>query len=239
MNARKDIDLRKRRDDAVSPVVGVMLMLVVTIIIAAVVSGFAGSLVASAERPPSLNADVKIKNDGTWGGSYFDIIVQGVSEPIPTRDLKLVTSWRKTDGTSGGAEITGPSPPAEPNYVYEGGARVAHAPYGFGPGVPSFGFAGTFQPEQSWGNFSLAVGTRVHNSPYGWNVAYGGYGVTVDSRYEYTNGSVWLGGTDRDALMAILGENWYTLRQGEIVNVKLVHIPTGSTLLDKNVAVEE
>jgi len=33
---------RNRKDDAVSPVVGVMLMLVVTIIIAAVVSAFAG-----------------------------------------------------------------------------------------------------------------------------------------------------------------------------------------------------
>ena len=32
------------KEDAVSPVVGVMLMLVVTIIIAAVVSGFAGGL---------------------------------------------------------------------------------------------------------------------------------------------------------------------------------------------------
>jgi len=34
----------ERTDDAVSPVIGVMLMLVVTVIIAAVVSGFAGDM---------------------------------------------------------------------------------------------------------------------------------------------------------------------------------------------------
>jgi hypothetical protein len=227
-----------RREDAVSPVVGVMLMLVVTIIIAAVVSGFAGSLMGSAEKPPSLTADVMIKNDGTWGGSYFDIIIQGVSEPIPTRDLKLVTSWRKPDA-AGGAEVVGPSPPATPNYVYEGGLRVLHAPFGFGPGVTNYGFAGTFQPEQKWGNFSLMAGTRVHNSPYGWNVSYGGYGVSLDTRFKYTIGSVWQGGADKDALMAVLGEEWYKLRAGDIVNVKIVHVPTGMTLLSKGVGVEE
>lgn len=43
---------RQNSDEAVSPVVGVMLMLVVTIIIAAVVSGFAGGLVGGGARKP-------------------------------------------------------------------------------------------------------------------------------------------------------------------------------------------
>jgi len=42
--------MRKQREDAVSPVVGVMLMLVVTIIIAAVVSAFAGGLGSGSEK---------------------------------------------------------------------------------------------------------------------------------------------------------------------------------------------
>ena len=41
-----------RRDHAVSPVVGVMLMLVVTIIIAAVVSAFAGGMMKSQDKTP-------------------------------------------------------------------------------------------------------------------------------------------------------------------------------------------
>ncbi len=41
-----------KNEDAVSPVVGVMLMLVVTIIIAAVVSGFAGGMAGGVEKTP-------------------------------------------------------------------------------------------------------------------------------------------------------------------------------------------
>lgn len=43
------------RDRAVSPVVGVMLMLVVTIVIAAIVSGFAGGLAGSQEKVPQAS----------------------------------------------------------------------------------------------------------------------------------------------------------------------------------------
>ena len=42
----------KLSNEAVSPVVGVMLMLVVTLIIAAIVSGFAGSMVSSSSITP-------------------------------------------------------------------------------------------------------------------------------------------------------------------------------------------
>jgi FlaG/FlaF family flagellin (archaellin) len=47
--------LVNRRDDAVSPVVGIMLMLVVTIIIAAVVSGFAGGLASGTDKGPQAS----------------------------------------------------------------------------------------------------------------------------------------------------------------------------------------
>ena len=50
---------------AVSPVIGVMLMIVVVIIIAAVVSAFAGGLAGSpTKKAPSLILDVKIINTG-------------------------------------------------------------------------------------------------------------------------------------------------------------------------------
>lgn len=55
---------KKNQDDAVSPVIAIMLMLVVTIIIAAVVSSFAGGLAKSQDRIPQLTFDGKysIKN---------------------------------------------------------------------------------------------------------------------------------------------------------------------------------
>jgi len=49
-------------DHAVSPVVGVMLMLVVTIIIAAVVSGFAGGLSESTAKAPQLSVGAEVHN---------------------------------------------------------------------------------------------------------------------------------------------------------------------------------
>ena len=47
-----------QKDAAVSPVVGVMLMLVVTIIIAAVVSAFAGGLAGDQHKTPQVNLAV-------------------------------------------------------------------------------------------------------------------------------------------------------------------------------------
>ena len=46
--------MKRMNKDAVSPVVGVMLMLVVTIIIAAVVSAYAGGLGSSKDKSPSV-----------------------------------------------------------------------------------------------------------------------------------------------------------------------------------------
>ena len=44
----------KKKEDAVSPVIGVMLMLVVTIVIAAVVAAFAGGIATDTEPTPSV-----------------------------------------------------------------------------------------------------------------------------------------------------------------------------------------
>jgi len=50
-------------ESAVSPVVGVMLMLVVTIIIAAVVSAFAGGLSSGTNKAPQLSMGAEAHND--------------------------------------------------------------------------------------------------------------------------------------------------------------------------------
>ncbi|MCZ9313065.1 MAG: type IV pilin N-terminal domain-containing protein [Methanocorpusculum sp.] len=50
--------MKPEKEDAVSPVVGVMLMLVVTIVIAALVSAFAGGLATTTEASPMVTFDV-------------------------------------------------------------------------------------------------------------------------------------------------------------------------------------
>ena len=62
---------KSNKEDAVSPVVGIMLMLVVTIIIAAVVAAFASGLAVSTERAP--NAVLKAEIDSTWSNDDYAI----------------------------------------------------------------------------------------------------------------------------------------------------------------------
>jgi hypothetical protein len=315
---------REGRECAVSPVVGVMLMLVVVVIIAAVVSAFGGTLVGSNnQKAPTLNMDVKISNTGNWRGSEVSMDVLGVSEPIPTRDLKIVTSWTTTVKTnyyytqSGGVtKSTGGVILGLPNgTVYHGGATVlpgvtnAHtqktaisvAPYGFGPGVgdainanlsETIGIANaqgvTFDtvgpkvpifnwqdfPVTHWGNYSLVQGTVMMGEAGGRCIYFpatggaivdktykqGGYGsstrgsnskprtyayVSTGGVYQVYTGSkttptdIIADGGQIDAMQAILGIGWENLRAGDVVNFKIVHIPSGKTILDKDVAVTD
>ncbi len=64
-------------NSAVSPVVGVMLMLVVTIIIAAVVSGFAGGLASDQSRAPQATLicspvieSIQDEDETNWASDY-------------------------------------------------------------------------------------------------------------------------------------------------------------------------
>ncbi|MDD4299991.1 MAG: type IV pilin N-terminal domain-containing protein [Methanomicrobium sp.] len=144
-------------DLAVSPVVGVMLMLVVTIIIAAVVSGFAGNLATGSAKAPQLSMDTELRNSGYWQTSYFKAVVTGVSEPIDTADLKIVTSWSKTlnNGTtlSGGAEMIPGVLNFNVTYSVNGWTVVDEwrsvCPQGYGPGVETSANFWPFEPHDS------------------------------------------------------------------------------------------
>ena len=69
-----------KNTDAVSPVVGVMLMIVVTVVIAAVLSIYAGGMAITTQNAPSGSFNCKISNGGTWENSAFELDVISVSE---------------------------------------------------------------------------------------------------------------------------------------------------------------
>ena len=60
----KIMNLNQKKEDAVSPVIGVMLMLIVTIVIAAVVAAFAGGLGSDVELAPLTALDIDAYVDG-------------------------------------------------------------------------------------------------------------------------------------------------------------------------------
>lgn len=80
-------------ESAVSPVVGVMLMLVVTIIIAALVSAFAGGAFTSAPKTPQAN----IK--GTFSVSGGMQIMNTGGDTIPASDLAFELTHDATFGS--------------------------------------------------------------------------------------------------------------------------------------------
>jgi FlaG/FlaF family flagellin (archaellin) len=80
-------------ESAVSPVVGVMLMLVVTIIIAAIVAAFAGSAFTSTPKTPS--ASIK----GTFSVSGGMQIIHAGGDTIPASDLAFEMTPDPTFGT--------------------------------------------------------------------------------------------------------------------------------------------
>jgi len=290
---------RLSREQAVSPVVGVMLMIVVTVIIAAVVSGMAGGMASNTKKAPSVSMDVEIANNGYWSGSHFSAKVTSIDEMIPTKDLKIVTHWAKTlpNGTriTDGATILPGVPNTHLQYSPYG-ACIQYtwwnwtSPQGFGPGVPVVhGITNTYPyapvimqstdcgskwgPDDldhitnaSWfGNFNFVLGTTLWAQPFGEgtsnyagayksNVWTMGYGVNASSQWNYTfghdsrmNGADFqplsdptdLNSGSVDQMMGVLGYHWNELRAGDIVNVQIIHIPTGKTIFTKDVAVTE
>jgi FlaG/FlaF family flagellin (archaellin) len=226
-------------ENAVSPVVGVMLMLVVTIIIAAVVSAFAGGLSSTQQKAPAAAFEARISNSGYWGTSTFDLLCKSTDTAIPTKDLKLVTTWTNKSGGVVQTVVTGPSGVPNTNSGTSGPTGYYHSPLGFGPGVNQTKYSGGYFTDQYYGNYSLMAGTRMHNSAYGYSMTYGGYGNDPSERYQYTSGTGYTVGTTTDGMQAILGRDWNELRPGDVVQVELIHIPSQKIIFNEKVKVEE
>ncbi|WP_421909982.1 type IV pilin N-terminal domain-containing protein [Methanolacinia petrolearia] len=234
-----------KNEDAVSPVVGVMLMLVVTIIIAAVVSGFAGGLVDSTESAPSITMDVEIKNTGLFATSGFKATVLSVSEPIPTSDLRLTTRWTASDKSNTSETISRVAISDGSDNVFGWTAgrmlNVAAAPWGYGTGIEEVSTGNPNNVDQQFGNYALSSGTVMKVYPAGTKGGFGGSadtkGYGISTPYEYTDW-VYSSGTLVDGMQAVLGEDWENLRTGDVVTVTLTHFPTGRNIFSKDVVVE-
>jgi FlaG/FlaF family flagellin (archaellin) len=243
-----------------------MLMLVVVIIIAAVVSGFAGGMIGTGnQKAPTLMMDVKIVNMGSWAGSGFFASVTAVSEPIPTKDLKIVTSWTTTDKawTTNRPIITGGNTTlpgvmnidvlGNPDPSISSGFYVA--PFGGGPGINGSATVGSLDTNtqfsgrwQQFGNYTLMPGTTLSAQPCGaasldsiggsWadGKPSANYGYGVERKFIYRTAS---GTPYLDPISAVLGPKWESLVMGDTVNVKVIHIPTGKVIFQQDIPVTE
>jgi len=229
---------KKKNDEGVSPVIGVMLMLVVTIIIAAVVSAFAGGALTTTQKAPSITAEFHLKNGGTASTSYFSMKVLGASEPIPTSNLKIITSWTTT-GKDPADTSTYNKPFSGGNTTNPGfggvfiadevtGASSIAVPTGYGNGVQNWA-TDTYHPSETmWGNFSLSSGTSTFDRPVNYGTG------TTSGAYWYNSNPH----TTLDPLEAILGGKWNNLRAGDTVTVRIMAANSGKVLVDQDVIVE-
>ena len=204
-------------------------MLVVTVIIAGIASGFASGFVLSNQNQPSGTFNCKLVNGGSWENSFFELDVLTVSEPIPTKDVKLTVSWIASDGTYDSVVTLGPADTEngeEPNCQY--GSYKYNVPLGYGPDIdycpPE---VCVYNTQQEYGNYALVAGRVLYASPRGES----GEGYGTGQPYKYSDDS-------SDPMRAVLGKDWNHLRSGDRVNVRLTHIPTSSILFDKDVVVE-
>ncbi len=81
-----------KKEDGVSPVVGVMLMLVVVIVIAAVVSAFAGSTMSGTKKAPQASISAELSQSGG-----LEISHNG-GDPLTIQEISLVVKPTKTFG---------------------------------------------------------------------------------------------------------------------------------------------
>ena len=96
---------QKKSDDAVSPVIGVMLMLVITIVVAGVIAAFGTSMAGDVEPAPNVVLDVKIlSNFGALASEHGELvgpdfqILHVSGDPLDTGDIEIRMEWNDPDG---------------------------------------------------------------------------------------------------------------------------------------------
>ena len=250
----KALKSKNTGEDAVSPVVGVMLLLVVTVIIAAVVATFASGLVTTQQTVPTLAAEVEIVSVDSYattsGIGKFEMKVIAVSEDIPTKDLKLVTKYTTTNRTtpsekiSGGATVYGKTLNTEYQAIWWSNNEKKekttdysyNSPVGYGAGVHGVAMnSGNFKENQHFGSYALKEGTYMQ-SVGGVSTIYpstNGLKRNLITTQDYIDASY-----EGDALDAVLGEEWTHLQPGDTVDVTLIHVPTNGVIYSNTVVIK-
>jgi FlaG/FlaF family flagellin (archaellin) len=171
-------------NDAVSPVIGVMLMLVVTLIIAAVVSAFAGGMATTQETTPQASIEVRLAQmDDTMGGVKTAMTFEHLSgDTINSGDLQIITYYTvPSNGTIIKHAQTAASPPVD-LYGYGSMTRVPflndHARVGYSSSTTAWFGNYTFMPGDI-----LSTGNDVGTSDLlGFNI--------TDNDYTFGSGSI-------------------------------------------------
>ena len=234
----------KERESAVSPVVGVMLMLVVTIIIAATVSAFAGGLVGTADKAPQAAFDVKIHTvEKDYGTGPFMAPTMTIThlggDQIDTARMKIITSWSNRTN------------PEIVNFRETTGLPISKTPEEYKPGKYvnlSLDTVDVSYTGDGMGNFSkyqepyFVIPNDMPADGKGEEVSlwFGNFilhaGDVMKVQSSLNDNSY---GNDVNYAKYSVIKNAMLLTGKDVVNVKFIDIPTGSVIYDKDIYVTE
>ncbi len=249
---------KEQKDDAVSPVVGVMLMLVVTIVIAAVVSAFAGGMGTSQKAAPQASIAVKT---GYLSDGNFDISFEHLGgDPILTRDCQFITYLTLQNGTTI-KHVQTPSSPLARSESYgqiNGNPSYSRGPHLTDPQkyaypcnpindvtvmggwvVPGITNLTAFPEGANYAWFGQAVWlpgdiARTYNNGYTANflglipTTYTGTPPTMENPYPGTNETYQAG-------IATLKD---CVAKNCRLDIKLMHMPSGKYIMDKSIVLQ-
>jgi archaeal type IV pilus assembly protein PilA len=94
-----------KNESAVSPVIGVMLMIVVTIIIAAIVSAFAGDMSGGQSTAPVASISCSIVKNDANNATLTMTHLSG--DPINTANTRIIVSYKDANGNPMQSRTTG------------------------------------------------------------------------------------------------------------------------------------
>ena len=211
---------KAHKDDAVSPVVGVMLMLVVTIVIAAVIAAFSSGLTASQEEGPvaAFSVEMSAANVPNTNDDYYVQLQLLAGDSLKTSELKIDTSY-KVPSTFNGATVT------------HAGKIIDHTIDG--------------SLEHTKDNY---IDTTLENYPFVHQTTSveGSLQATmlgasaVNNMYTIDKLTLKAGDKIRISKLEFLGfdtddKTNYGFNEGSIVHVTITHIPSNKVLFDKDV----
>lgn len=212
-------------EHAVSPVVGVMLMLVVTIIVAALVSSFAGGLGDSAEPAPTTAFDISMRAGPAVGGGTPECVVLTMvaGETLSSKDLQIITTYTVPE-TYNGVDVV------EANV----GRTIKHTLDG------AIGQTDVWDPDSNpfipqVNGYKLS--DSAANSLAPGNGMLGGATPEFGTCLFKAGEPYWF--KDRDAFLGFKtnDKRGYGFQEGSVVHVTIIHTPTGQTVCDKDVVV--
>lgn len=202
-----------KQGSAVSPVVGVMLMLAVTIMIAAIVSATAGNFTNTEKKAPSAILDVSIYAAKDYGGYYVPTMtIKHVSgNPLQTKDLQVITYYTDPDSRNISRGALAGEKSVSIKSIQEGVLYLTRDNESVSQSTWFGNASATLMPGDMLVTPAMYCGSS-------------GDGSTTDS--PDTNPSI------TDYLFPNV-----TLHSGNEATIKIVHIPSGQILFDKDVVI--